>query len=301
MEKENVYIATIATGENAAREVGCLVASVRQWHPTATMWVLTDTATTQHLPEGVKTVIGLDAYAGLTRSDMEAQPGKTYTTKWHDFMIEKATILERVFEAVPDVAQTGVWFLDADVTLFAPLPLASVAHPDIRLGLSPHIIRAADEARFGRFNGGYLWLRDRALLTTWRRATYGSRFYEQAALETVWDACPAMDRVAFPLQDNFGWWRLGQSADPPSVIQSRLGYNRMHPGVGILYDGAPLRSVHTHWAETSEFNTWMRGVLERLARSHPPAKALYNRLTNTFWTTASEKDKAAKQKSQKRR
>jgi hypothetical protein len=94
----------------------------------------------------------------------------------------------------------------------------------------------------------------------------------------------------FPMQDNFGWWRHLQSADAPPVIEARLGYNRRFPCVGLTYDGAVLRSVHTHWDEASPFNIWMRGRLEFLARSHPPAKILVQHLQRMFWNKKEKKE-----------
>jgi hypothetical protein len=166
---------------------------------------------------------------------------------------------------------TSAWFLDADICLLAALPGVG---PSMTLGLSPYFIRSADEARYGRYNAGMIWIADRSLLDVWRRATYASRFYEQASLEEVAKAA-GEGLLEFPIQDNFGSWRYLQSADPPPAIEARLGYNRRLACVGLTYDGAPLRSLHTHW-EDGAFTAWMRGRLEFLAKAHPPAKAVVN-------------------------
>jgi hypothetical protein len=193
-------------------------------------------------------------------------------------MMEKATAMQWAFTERPST--NGVWFLDADICLTAPLPTIPATK---RLGLSPHLIRTVDEARYGTYNGGMVWMGDVVLLDVWRRATYGSRFYEQAALEEVAKVA-GTDLVEFPIQDNFGWWRYIQSADAPPVIQSRFGYNRRVPGCGLTYDGVALRSIHTHWEESSEFNAFLRDRLEFLARSHPPAKTLLQHINRLFKT-----------------
>ena len=264
-------IATLAT-TGAFKDLQTLLWTIRQWHPDAEVFLGTDAETASKLSDkSVRTRTILDAYTGLTRKDMEAMSGRKYATMWHDFMMEKATVLEWAMEGTDE----GVWFLDADICLLAPLPLP-LAGLDILL--SPHMIRPVDERRFGEFNGGFMWIRNKALLDVWRRATYGSRFYEQAALEDVWAAVPEGQKARLPIQDNFGWWRFLQSTEAPPIIQARLGFNRVAPGVGLQYDGAVLRSIHTHWEEASEFNQWIRGKLEFLARAHAPAKALLGHL-----------------------
>jgi hypothetical protein len=195
--------------------------------------------------------------------------------------MEKATIMDWVFTMRPEAKETGVWFLDADICLLAPLPKLPTGS---RIGLSPHYIRAVDEGRYGHYNAGMIWLRDPALLDIWRKAAYGSRFYEQAALEAVGNSVSAEERVEFPIQDNFGWWRYLQSADPPPVIQGRLGYNRALAGCGLTYEGQALRSLHTHWDEASEFNAWMRTKLEFVGKAHAPAKAFLKSLGRLYGT-----------------
>ncbi len=278
-------IASLVMGAQALKEFQLLLHTLEQWEPTAEAFVFADTATAGLL-RAVGTRITLhirtelDAYTGLTRKDMEARDGRIYNTMFHDFTMEKAKVLKWVFEErVESGGNEGVWFLDADICLLAPLPQPVAEH---RLALSPHYIRPADEARYGRFNAGMLWVRDIALLDVWRRAAYGSRFYEQAALEAVWAAVPAEEREELPLQNNFGWWRHAQSVDPPPAIEARIGYNRRLVGCGLTYDGQVLRSLHTHWDEANDFNIWMRGRLEFIARSHPPAKDLVQTLGRLF-------------------
>jgi hypothetical protein len=235
----------------------------------------------------------------MDRKMMEARPGNRYGTLWHHFMIEKATAMEWAFADRAEAATEGVWFLDADITLLGALPAVPA---DAKLALSPHYIRAGDERLYGKYNGGFLWTRDPLLLTVWRKATYGSRFFEQSALEEVANSVKtATTEVAnvaegglheFPIQVNFGWWRLGQSPDPPNVIADRFGYRRVTGNAGITYDGQSLLSVHTHWfgagpdgkigpatdKSTKTFNDLIVKHLTLLARSHNEAKTMLGQI-----------------------
>jgi hypothetical protein len=270
-------ITTIVTGAAAVKDFQALMFGIQMFQPDAEVFVATDTATAPLLPSGVNIHSIMDKYTGLTRKDMEAMDGHLYPTRFHDYTIEKATILQAVFDKYPEKArEEGVWFLDADICLFGPLPPVP---PTYSLALSPHMIRPGDESRYGKYNAGFLWIREPFHLAVWRRATFGSRFYEQAALERV---AEGTDVYEFPIQNNFGWWRHIQSVDPPPVIESRLGYNRIPNCVGLKYDGEMLRSVHTHWVEKLAFNTWIRAKLEFVGRSHTPAKAWADYLRRNF-------------------
>jgi hypothetical protein len=279
-------IVTIATGAEAAKDVQTLLFTLQQWQKTTTeLFVFTDSQTKPSLVFAntgthVRTHVHvtMDEFQGLTRKDMEARQGRRYATLFHDYTAQKITAMDEVFDA-----ESGVWFLDADICLFAALPNIPSS---TTVALSPHYIRAGDEVKFGRYNAGFLWIKDRATLDVWRKAMFGSRFFEQAALEAVATAAAACGGLyEFPIQNNFGWWRLFQSADPPAVIESRLAFHRIGgDSVGLRYDGETLRSIHTHMHDTgatghmAQFNKWIKARLEFLARSHKPARALMGHL-----------------------
>ncbi len=279
-----VLISTIVTGENAFRDFQTLLFTIDQYHVDANIFVYSDTQTApkiQALPTKSQLHVrpALDGYGQYSRKDMEALPGKIYSSLWHDCMIEKTNVMRWVFETVENADMEGVWFLDADICLFSTLPRFSLTD---RLALSPHYIRSGDEKRFGRYNGGFVWLKDPALLDVWKGATHTSRFFEQAALEELVKEVEPKQFVEIPIQHNFGWWRLDQSVDPPPVIQKRLGYKREMSSVGLTFDSLTLSSIHTHWYEPSLFNQWIRGALEIVGRSHLPAKAFLAHLKKLY-------------------
>lgn len=288
-----MLIAVLITGPAAAKEFQTLLYTLDLWHSGADVFINTDDATATLLEKLRGTTRaqlhiwnGMNAYTGLTRSDMEAMAGETYATRFHDYTMEKCVSIERAFAAKPvEARQEGVWFLDVDITLLAPLPTELVVgKPDAVLGVSPHLIRPVDEARFGRYNAGFLWFRDTTPIDVWRHATYSSHFFEQASIEAMVHSVGPAGVVEFPAQDNFGWWRYLQSVDAPTIHEARLGFFRSPTSCGLTYGGVTLRSIHTHWAEgggslsCGTFNTWIRGALERVAKSHGPAKALLGHL-----------------------
>jgi hypothetical protein len=176
-----------------------------------------------------------------------------------------------------------VLFCDADICFLAPLfnvPEGTV------LAVSQHMIRPADEARFGTYNVGMIWMARADLVATWRDACAGSRFYEQVPMETVVASLPPDQVHKLPKTENYGWWRLWQGTKSPQELQAEWGMDRHAPGCGITVGGAPLGSVHTHFSETkdaatAQFNIWVLLWLNKLVEArHAPAKRLLKLLLN---------------------
>ncbi len=270
-------IALIVTGKQAFDDFVIFVKSLQTWHADAILYVYTDSPTQPSLA-ALKTTntlhirAALDDYAGLTRSDMEARPGRRYDSLFKDYTYEKAAVLR--WALTDPAAKTGVWFNDSDIVHCAPLPAIP---PTARVALSPHGIRAGDERLYGKYNAGFFWLSDAELLDVWIAAAPKSRFYEQAALEDV-AAAAGTSLYEFPPSVNFGWWRMYQGAEPPAAIQARFSINRGDRSIGLRYDGTPLQSIHSHMDDrgtgtNGAFNKWFEVQTAKLS-SHAPMRAL---------------------------
>jgi hypothetical protein len=280
-------IATLAT-KSALQDLQLLLGSLELWNtPAPKVYLACDTETVAAL-KGVKykgeliTVNCLDKYTPYTRTDMEGMPGNNFNTLWFDFMCEKISLLKHAFSLSPE----PILFCDADICFFAPLPEIP---DDATLALSPHMIRTADEERYGQFNGGFFWVKDPAHLETWLEACKTSTFYEQKAMEAM---CPETvekpGTYFFPKQVNYGWWRLYQGSVSAEKLSTEWGINRMKGAAtsGIMVLGEPLICVHTHFAEshygpTIRFNAFVVQHLRKLV-SHKPAKAMLELLNRLF-------------------
>lgn len=301
-------IATLATG-GALADLRNLLFSLALFNPQPPkVYLYCDEAIESILPSLkypgriVTNTAAMARYSGLNRQQMERLPGQRFPSLWFDFMAEKISLLKWAFaeegEREADLgvmvtdANPGILFCDADICFFAPLPSIPVG---ARVALSPHDIRAADEARYGRYNGGFVWLSHSRYADMWLAACdAGQRFYEQSALEDV-AAAAATAAVEnkyyrpvhiFPRTQNYGWWRMWQGEKPPAALQAEWAMNRRKQpeAAGILVAGEPLGSVHTHFAEqrdaaTVEFNRWVLGWLKRLEGGHEPARRLLGHLS----------------------
>merc|ERR1711871_142174 len=103
------------------------------------------------------------------------------------------------------------------------------------------------ERRYGKYNGGMVFVRSRVVLTNWRNATLHSRYFEQAALEAV--------RVAFDTQSfdlhpraNVEWLNLleSHSIDRQDHLDD-LSVDDMGQAEWL---GGRLLSIHAHITPT---------------------------------------------------
>lgn len=264
-------IGLIVTGEEALREFCIFVQTLEVWHPDAQLYIYTDSCTdisSVSWKGKIHIRKALNQYRGLGRNDMEKMPGNVYNSLWKDYMYEKTNVLEWMFET-----NSEAWFMDVDISFLAPLPTIPSS---ATLALSPHYIRESYTRKFGFYNAGFLWMRDRNYLTAWREAGHTTRFYEQSALETVAEiAKQSGEFYEFPIQVNFGWWRMIQSDLSPSTVQSKFTIFRNEQSIGVRYDGLPLQSIHTHWShqfhyhDPSFFNNWFLEFTKKFSK-HPP-------------------------------
>jgi hypothetical protein len=270
-----IFVATLATN-HALADLRIFLKTLALWNSELpTIYMFTDSPVEAALPSLQypgqiihKNV--LQQYSGINRSQMEKIKGQQYGSLWFDFQAEKINLLQWAF----DSGAPNVFFFDSDICFFAPLPKI----PDGTLvALSPHLIRPGDEARFGKYNGGFLWMGTSTAVEAWRAACPESRFFEQAALECF--NSPEWKLYEFPIQHNYGWWRLWQGRASHVEMKAGWSINRNKSPSGILVNGEPLCSVHTHWTEkgdlaTAEFNQFVLNMLGKLQSSHAPAKKL---------------------------
>ncbi len=271
-----VLVATLATGTSLS-DLRIFLKTLQLWNAAPPDVFLFQDESVKKATLAYKGILrtktALARYAGMTRAQMERLPGQ-YGSLWAEFMAQKIALIEWVWDSEPErAAVEGIFFFDADICFFGPLPAIP---PDATLALSPHSIRKGDEARFGEFNGGFLWIRSRSLLDRWRTACASSRFFEQAALETFQNDT-GLYRI--PIQSNYGWWRLYQSEEPAWERMRQWGIRREPTHSGLLVNGQPLLSVHTHWGpnqtlDVQSFNTFVLSLLRKVAAAHSPAKDL---------------------------
>jgi hypothetical protein len=278
-------IATLATTP-AEADLRLFLKSLALWNSPAPRVVLMcseavkqsiqDSQAKNLYPGEIIYLVTLNEYDRLTRAKMERLPSrKGLSNLFHDFTEEKCALLDFAFQDVADTKANGVLFCDADIFWLAPLPQIPEGKT---LALSPHMIRKADEAKFGEYNAGFLWTNDTSIPSAWREACAKSRFFEQAALEDLADATPSKQFYTFPIQVNYGWWRMFQADKPPEKMIQSWGAKP----TGITVEGDSLVCIHTHWMAKDSvslmFNKYVRSVLMGLQNHSEQIKKLVSYL-----------------------
>lgn len=153
---------------------------------------------------------------------------------WLPLMMLKMDVMEEALDKCGNVM-----FIDADMIFFSKM--SDIDFKNYEVMLCRHMIRKKDENNFGRYNGGYVGTNRLDFPQWWRNKTKTSTFYEQKCLELA----PKDYKVKeLPIRHNFGWWRIDQA---PSNDEKRKRLNSFSvQGNHILYNGAPLVSIHTH-------------------------------------------------------
>jgi hypothetical protein len=136
------------------------------------------------------------------------------------------------------------------------------------LALSPHMIRKEDEALYGEYNAGFFWTNQPTFAANWKKACKTSRFFEQAALETSADSTREEECYFFGPEVNYGWWRMFQSSNPPTIQQATWSIQdyRTEYYTGLCVNTNLVCCIHTHWRTkdriTAEFNAWILKMLK---------------------------------------
>jgi hypothetical protein len=203
---------------------------------------------------------------------MEHSPSRDgHPNLFYDFTLEKITLLKWALSSLSaEECSQGVLFCDADIFWFSKPPTIPAGKT---LAVSPHMIRRADEMRYGHYNAGFLWTNSFAHLQAWREATRTSHFFEQASIETVVQSLPPDVIHFFGPEVNYGWWRMYQSAESPTERQQQWSIRRTETNEHspLFVNGRPLCCVHTHFTTmdpiTQKFNEFLLQKMKLLKQN----------------------------------
>jgi hypothetical protein len=213
----------------------------------------------------------LNRYTGLSRRAMEQQPGETFATLFGDFTAEKPKLFQWVLSH-----KGGALFCDTDICFLGPLPEIPVG---TELAVSSHMIRKRDTDKYGIYNAGFLFIRSANTAELWYNLCKTSRFFEQGCLEDL--MMLVQETYEFPIQVNYGWWRLFQSEEDVETRKKEFGVLRQgNSHSGITVQGKPLTSIHTHFFGTNDmstldFNAYMIKWFQVLKTSQKNVNLLY--------------------------
>lgn len=218
-------VSTITT-YNLLKEFFILEYSLRLTNPDTKMVVLCDDISYLSIKElGRDHIILINELENINYNDL-----KNRGSSWLDFMLKKGDVIDK---AVALFGET--LFVDTDIVFLNRF------EDDIKseMCLSQHLIFEEDEAKYGKYNGGYFFVKNVKFSEWFRKTTYErSTFYEQGTLNFVEED---FDTSFFNSNHNYGWWRLFQCSDIKKRFK-KFGYDD-----NVYYNKKPLISVHAHF------------------------------------------------------
>tara|TARA_Y100000590_G_scaffold425470_1_gene533470 strand:+ start:3 stop:1919 length:1917 start_codon:yes stop_codon:yes gene_type:complete len=246
-------ISTMAT-KNSLNDLQLLLYTISIYHPNIDVYIICDSTVYSYLTKQTYNNLNiniyniLDKYADLNRKQMED------IGIWTEFMLKKCDVIELALNN-----HKNTMFLDSDIVLFSSLNNI-IQNKDI--GLSPHHIKLENEKKYGKYNGGFIFVNNKEFTDWWREeAENDQRYMEQACLENAFSQFSVFE---FPIQSNFGWWRLYEGKVPTKLHISKF---TIHKGK-IYYDNKVLQSIHTHFGEsTVNFTLFFNNIIKSLLRN----------------------------------
>lgn len=260
---------TIST-ETCANELIGLLLSLSIHHTNANILCYLDTKT-KNIIENITPKIRLNIifdeklnkYSNMNRQQME------HAGIWSDFQMEKANVIKDALEIYPDTL-----FLDSDILI---LDTINCIDNQKDIGVSPHYIRKSDTDKYGYYNGGVLWTKNKNICADWIEFTKNSRYFDQASIE---DLANKYTYFEFGENYNFSWWRLMQSEQSPNDIINHITiFNNK-----IYYKNAPLKFVHTHFNQQGIYHRFNMIIKMFLTNCKLYKElAIVDRIVNNKW------------------
>lgn len=237
-------LSTMAT-IGAWDDLNLLLESVTIFNPQLPVYIATDDETVEKLMSSkfkdtltLRIVPCLNEYTGKNRQQMEKEG------VWLEFMLRKCDSID---VALLDCDNT--LFVDSDTVLTNCIQNGDFDYTK-DVGRSYHAIKKYNEDKYGKYNGGCVFVNHTAFTMWWKLASLDSRYFEQACLE---DADMFFSTFDIPEQYNYGWWRLFECPEGEFEVRKNLFQVGSDETVGtvtydtVTYDTKPLQSIHTHF------------------------------------------------------
>ena len=222
---------TICT-EKCKNELSGLLLSLAIHHPNATIYIMSDTPTKEHImndyipPLNIVWFVELDKYTHVTRADMERMG------IFKEFLYSKSVIMDKALEK-----ETDTLFLDSDIII---LDKISDINNNKKVGLSPGFISKDKAYIYGYYNAGMIWTKDKTMPSVWRTLIKTSRYFEQACIE---DLRSHFSYFEFGDNYNLQTWRFIVGEEPCEKIMSYIKVDT----TTIKYKSKRLKFIHTHF------------------------------------------------------
>ena len=261
---------TICTS-NCAFELTGLLLSLSVHHTNETIYIMSDTKTKKIIDSitptpklNIKWFIELDEYDGINRQTMENKG------IWSNFQMAKARIMSKALENEKDTL-----FLDSDIVITGTIDDIDNSK---EIGVSPQFIKQEYINKYGYYNGGCLWSKNKEVPKDWIKFTRTSRYFDQASIE---DLAKKYSYFEFDENYNLQSWRFYLSLEGSHKIGNNITSNLIDNK--IYYNKKPLKFVHTHFLD-QRFKQFNQLIIQHLTNAKMyKILAIIYRIINNKW------------------
>lgn len=253
---------------NSHMELFTLLLTLSIHHPNEKMYCAVDTKTrdailsySPRIKLDIHWFVTLDSYGSLNRTQMVQKK------IWDDFQMTKSRIIETTLKE-----QTDTLFLDADMIILDVIEDIDMSKD---IGVSPHYISKPITDKYGYYNGGFLWVKNKNVPSDWIQFTKRSRFHDQASIE---DLVAKYSSFCFGCNYNFGQFRLSHNTTRANSAHLVIKDNKIY-----CHNGR-LKTVHTHLNRSYRLNSILIELLTKV-RDYKTLCVL-SRVTTNKWSVA---------------
>jgi len=173
--------------------------------------------------------------------------------RWTEFMLTKCDVIDIGLEKYANTL-----YVDCDIFFINSYSL--ILPQEIDIGLSTHGHTQSQTDQFGKYNGGYVFVKNCDFTNWWREETRKNpKYHEQKILD---QAPEKFVVVEIPWNHNFGWWRVIDSPNKEEM-KRRITINNQT----ICLDNQPIINFHTHlndkFYKIFEFNDYLINLLKQ--------------------------------------
>ena len=250
-------LCTLST-KNSIKDLLLLLASLDYISNFKPIYIVCDTFTLNYIEKisynykyKIKLFNILDKYEKIC---LGTQSSNLQKKEWTELMLEKTKAIDYALEE-----NSNTLFIDCDIMFINDLP---DINKNYELGLCEHNILETVREKYGKYNGGSLWINTQKFSSWWIENTWAdtSKYMEQQCLDL---ASNTFKTFIFPQTHNFGWWRL-QTNEPSEIKNRRRKFKISNDNT--LYDKKKLISIHTHFFDSSSrqvclFNKFIKNYL----------------------------------------
>lgn len=216
-------------------ELLCFLLTLSFHHENEIIYILCDKEVKTFLNEITpKPKLKIKIYSTLNRFSLMKKTDMLKMGIWNDFQLMKMDIMKHAIENVGDTL-----YLDCDNVILSRL---DGIDKNKQLGVSKSYTKKKIKDERGKYSGGMLWCNNINIIDDWKKLTYNSRYYDQAAIETL------VERYNnFDFGENYDFQKNTFSND--RYTEKEIASKLISLNDKIYYNKLELKNIHIRFTK----------------------------------------------------